>query len=131
MADSPPDPNLSDFELLPNPGGPTPRRQRHGLWLLIALLVALAVIAYVVVTTRPQAPPQTVTTAPRPAGTTEPPVRPLGTDVTPMALPPLGETDPLVRELVHALTSNPQIAAWLATRDLIRNFVVVISNVGD
>ena len=132
MADSLPDPNLSDFELLPNPDGPAPRRQRHGLWLLILLIVVLAVIAYVVVTTRQRASiPQAITTAPHPAETPKPLERPLGGDATPIALPPLGETDPIVRQLVRALTSNPQIAAWLATSDLIRNFVVVVSNVGD
>ena len=40
-------------------------------------------------------------------------------------LPPLDETDPLVRELVGRLSSHPTVAAWLTTDGLILNFAVV------
>lgn len=40
-------------------------------------------------------------------------------------LPPLDETDTLVRELIGRLSSNPAVAAWLATDGLIVNFAVV------
>jgi hypothetical protein len=46
-------------------------------------------------------------------------------------LPPLAETDPLVRQLVGALSSHPVVAAWLATDRLIDNFVVVTSRIAD
>jgi hypothetical protein len=46
-------------------------------------------------------------------------------------LPPLAETDPIVRELVSRLSSHPRVAAWLATDQLIRNFTVVVSNIAD
>jgi len=39
-------------------------------------------------------------------------------------LPPLPQTDPIVRELVARLSSHPTIAAWLATKGLIANFTV-------
>ena len=48
-----------------------------------------------------------------------------------ITLPPLAETDPLVRELVSALSSNPVVASWLATDQLIVNFVVVTSKIAD
>jgi DUF3014 family protein len=46
-------------------------------------------------------------------------------------LPPLGETDPIVRELVGKLSSHPKVAAWLATDQLLRNFTVVLINIAD
>ena len=48
-----------------------------------------------------------------------------------ISLPPLAETDPLVRELVSALSSNPVVASWLTTERLIVNFVVVTSKIAD
>ena len=55
--------------------------------------------------------------------------RPLGADVEPIVLPPLDETDALVRRLLGELSSHPSVAAWLATNGLLRNFVVVVENV--
>jgi len=49
----------------------------------------------------------------------------------PSDLPPLAETDPLVRQLVGALSSHPRVAAWLATDQLLRNFAVVTVNIAD
>lgn len=46
-------------------------------------------------------------------------------------LAPLGETDPIVRELVGRLSSHPKVAAWLATDQLLRNFTVVLVNIAD
>jgi len=46
-------------------------------------------------------------------------------------LPPLDQTDTLVRELVRALSSHPVIAAWLTNDQLIRNFTVAVDNVAD
>ena len=46
-------------------------------------------------------------------------------------LPPLPQTDPIVRELVARLSSHPTIAAWLATKGLIANFTVVTLNIAE
>ena len=46
-------------------------------------------------------------------------------------VPPLGESDALVRMLVERLSSHPRVAAWLATNQLIRNFTVSVINVAD
>jgi hypothetical protein len=46
-------------------------------------------------------------------------------------LPPLDETDALVRQLVGQLSSNPTVAAWLATDGLILNFAVVTQRIAD
>jgi hypothetical protein len=57
--------------------------------------------------------------------------RPLGGEPAPVVVPPLDESDPVVRELVRKLSSHPRIAAWLATDGLVRNFTAVVANVAD
>jgi hypothetical protein len=44
-------------------------------------------------------------------------------------LPALDDSDALVRQRIGILSSNPLVAAWLGTRNLIRNFVVVVENI--
>jgi len=68
-----------------------------------------------------------VPTEPRPA----PPRRALGVETESIDLPPLDETDPIVRERVGALSSNPTIAAWLATSGLIRNVTRVVQAIAE
>jgi hypothetical protein len=46
-------------------------------------------------------------------------------------LPPLADTDALVRRLVGELSSHPRVAAWLATDGLIRSFTVAVQNVAE
>lgn len=46
-------------------------------------------------------------------------------------LPPLDETDPLIRDLVSALSSHPRVAAYLTTDNLVRNMTVVVVNIAD
>jgi hypothetical protein len=48
-----------------------------------------------------------------------------------LPLPPLDDTDALVRLLVGRLSSHPSIAAWLTTDQLIRNFTVSVINIAD
>ena len=48
-----------------------------------------------------------------------------------ITVPPLDETDALVRTLVRALSSHPQVVAWLATDDRIRNFTLVVTNIAE
>src|SRR4029450_8524949 len=81
--------------------------------VVVALLLAVAVAAYFwgggreplapVVTERAETPP--------------PPARPLGGEAAAIDLPPLGETDPLVRELVRQISTNPKVVSWLVTHD--------------
>src|SRR5690606_28875563 len=44
-------------------------------------------------------------------------------------VPPLDESDPVVRQLVEMVSSHPRVMAWLATDGLIRNFAVVVENI--
>ena len=46
-------------------------------------------------------------------------------------VPPLEQSDLLVRELVRALSSHPVIASWLTTDQLIRNYTVSVLNVAE
>jgi hypothetical protein len=59
---------------------------------------------------------------------THAPVAEPGDDVV---VPPLDETDPLVRQLLSALSSHPTVTAWLATDHLINNFALVTQNIAE
>jgi hypothetical protein len=133
MIDGPSDPGLDDYELQPTPAGPPPRTPRSALpWVIAVIIVVVLAAGYYVMTSRQRTTPASASSAP-PAAPSQSatPAAPLGANAEPIALPPLDETDPVVRDLVRRLTSNPQVAAWLATKGLIRNFVVVVSNVAD
>lgn len=73
------------------------------------------------VTTAPASPPPALV---NPAPPTDAPVEEL-------LLPPLDESDSLVRALVGALTSHPAFAAWLIPDDLLRTFVFVVQNIAE
>lgn len=105
-------------------GPPTPP-----MWpklLAALLLVAVATTGYVVFRGR-QAQPAAGTVEDG-GSVTAPPAAPVA-DADEVALPPLGETDAIVRELASQLSAHPSLAAWLATDNLIRTFTVVVSNI--
>jgi hypothetical protein len=56
------------------------------------------------------------------------PVAEPGADIV---VPPLDETDALVRQLLSALSSHPTVTAWLATDHLIQNFALVTQNIAE
>jgi hypothetical protein len=95
-----------------------------------AVLVVIAVIVAVIYFRRPADEPKKVVDIPKPAATAQPLVG-LGPAVDPIELPPLLLSDPLVRDLLGKLSSRPELAAWLATDGLARNFVVCVENVAD
>jgi hypothetical protein len=66
--------------------------------------------------------------APAPAARVEPSQRDREEAIS---LPPLDQTDALVRELVERLSSHPVIAAWLTTDGLIVNFAAVTTRVAN
>ena len=104
-----------------------PPRSDLKLWFIAALFVVLGTVAFFFLK-RQQAelpPPRTATTPAAVAPTD----RPLGTEAAPIVVPPLDETDALVRKLVGELSSHPRVAAWLATNGLLRNVVVVVENI--
>lgn len=122
-------PDLPDYELFrtntANSSEPPSGAGKPAMWIAIALLVAAGAIAAYKWYGRKPAP----VAATKPTETTEQAVRPLGGEGDRIALPPLAETDPIVRELVRKITSQPTVLSWLATDGLVRNFTVVVANV--
>ncbi len=120
-------PDVPDYEILRTDALPEPSREPGpNRWIAAVLvLVAAALAGYLVYGRRPASrlPKATVERAV--------PARPLGRDAKAISVPPLGETDPLVRELVRAITAHPTVLAWLTTTDLIRHFTMVVANVVD
>jgi hypothetical protein len=129
---------MGDYELgtgtpdeSPPPYRPEPEKKTGGL--LFPALLALAAIAaigllaviYLVFRTpaepEPQPSPPSIT-VPSPSPTPAP-------RATPVVLPSLDESDDLVRQLVAALSANPELGRWLAQNDLIRTVTVVTVNV--
>src|SRR5262249_44605525 len=77
--------------------------------------------------TQPTSEPST------PGAVPPPPPTPLAeTPETPSelpALPPLADSDTVVRDLARGLSSRPELAEWLATPELVRKVVAAVENV--
>jgi hypothetical protein len=112
---------------------PPPKHSRRTTTISIVIALVLGIGAgagvwYYAYRTSPSQPAATPTVA-RPAIAQPPVTRPLAPAA--VTLPPLPETDALMRELVGALSSHPTVAAWLATNGLISNFTVVTLNISE
>lgn len=117
----------------PRLGASAPYGRSRTLWvvLLLAIVAGLgAAGVYLWKSRHAAAPAQAGGPATGPAAT-EAPRSPLGTTAEAIEVPPLPESDPVVRQLVQLMSSHPQVAAWLATDGLIRNFTVVVGNIAD
>jgi hypothetical protein len=125
---------LDDLDLGSAPPPPTHDEPPRDSWMPIgigaAVLLVMAVIVAVIYFRRPPEVPKQAVEAPKPATVAQPRAG-LGPTVDPIELPPLVLTDPLVRDLVGKLSSRPELAAWLATDGLIRNFVVCVENLSE
>jgi hypothetical protein len=124
-------PDASDVELVrpPDlPGGEPPPTRDALWWIAAAALTIVTAVGIYIATSRRTVPP--AATAVRPAANTASD-RPLGYNADRIDLPPLDQTDPLVRNLVKQLSSHPSVAAWLTSDRLIRNFVAVVANVAE
>jgi len=101
----------------------------RGPWIVALLfLAAAAVAAYIVFKVRS---PQHPATAVAPSPAKAPESVPLGGEAAPIVLPPLDQSDAVVADLVRKLSSHPQVAAWLTTEGLIRNFAVVVLSIAE
>jgi hypothetical protein len=124
-------PDASDVELVRPPdmlGGEPPPRRAALWWMVVAGTAIVTAVGAYIVTSRRAAPP--AATAARTA-TNAASDRPLGYNADRIDLPPLDQTDPLVRNLVKQISSHPSVAAWLTSDRLIRNFVAVVANVAE
>src|SRR5215813_12497988 len=104
-------------------------------WIILILLSVLAagILTYVVIQRQRARTPQAVATpvsapavAPAPKAKEGPLVQ-----AENIPLPPLAETDALVRQLLVKLSSHPKVLAWLATGGLIENFTVATLNISE
>jgi hypothetical protein len=99
---------------------------------ILGILVAVAALYYFIFLKKPEAPaPAPVASESVPPGAEETvPGGPVG---EPLAFPAvaLADSDPAIREFAAALSSNPEFARWLMTKDLLRKFVVSVDNVAN
>jgi hypothetical protein len=122
--------DVQDYELLKGTdepsSAPVPGRPAWPWLLAAALLLGVAVAVYFYTTRTRNASPAAAGPS---RAAAKPATQPLGAPAAPIEVPPLDQSDGLVRELVKQVTSHPRIAAWLATDRLIRSFTVGIENI--
>ena len=109
----------------------SPTGGRFDSRVVVAAVVVLALVAAAVYFVRLRQKPAVPATAPVTAAAA---VRSQNLPVEAaddIAVPPLDESDTLVRQLVSKLSQHPLVAAWLTTEHLIRNFAVVVQNIAD
>jgi hypothetical protein len=121
--------NQDDFALYSGPQQPSGHHDETPVWVWVvvgAAVVVIAVLGYWYFRSEPVAPPvETEAAAPPTTEEVAPP------PAEPMTLPALGESDTLVRDLVRGISSNPELATWLATPGLVRNAAVVVDNIAE
>jgi hypothetical protein len=112
---------------------PIPPKRSLGPVIALGLLIVAAGLAIYVVFGRKASGPvdNAAATPPAAAQVTEEAVKPLGAEAERIVVPPLDESDPVVRELVGKLSSHPRVAAWLTTQGLVRNFTAVVVAVAE
>ncbi len=130
-------PDLPDYDLHATPQEPAvppPRRDPTLARAVLAVVVITVVGAgtYLLLRNRAPAPQPAAAGAQAPTPEAKPqPRAALGAEPMPVTLPSLNESDALVRRLVATLSSHPRVAAWLTTKDLVRNVAVVVNAVAD
>jgi hypothetical protein len=124
--------DLDDLQLRQSPeNDPSMSRRRRtaGFWIpAILLVLGVIAVAYVLLVRRDRGmePAPATAAGAKNQGDTQ---GPLGGKPDDIVVPPLDESDALVRQLVAALSSHPRVAAWLTTDNLIRNFTAVVHDV--
>ena len=119
------------------------RRTSIGWWVAALALVAVGFGAYVLFLRRQPpptspaqeaVPPAAAPAAPVAPASPEPPAAPGGGEpesVPGTTLPPLAESDAVVRELAGGLSQHPGLSGWLSGQGLIQRFVAVVDNLAE
>jgi hypothetical protein len=111
-------------------GSQPPRRSSIVPIVVIVVLVAIGVgVFFWMRRPAPSEPAPAAQTMTPPQPVTPQPKGPQAVQGDDIPLPPLEESDSLVRQLVSQLSSHPRVAEWLATDGLLNNFAVVVANV--
>ena len=92
-------------------------------------MVVVGIAIYVMFSRRPV--PTSETPAPAATAAAPEPTRPLGGEPEAVTVPPLDQSDAVVRKLVSALSNHPAVASWLTTNGLIRSFTVAVGNIAE
>lgn len=122
------------FEDLPldRPPAPEPPSRRPvsatSRWLIVGAAVVV-VVSLLVLSWLSRAQPPTVN--PAPATVIDPTQASRRPSRQPLELPPLVNSDPMLRELVGTLSRHPLLARFLATKDLVRGVTLAIVQIGD
>lgn len=96
----------------------------------VVLVLGLGTIYYVSRQPAPRSPTPAVQQQPAAAPTVPQPT-PLGGEPEAVSIPPLDESDAVVRMLARMLSENPTFVAWLASDDLIRTFTLTVVKVAE
>lgn len=97
---------------------------------LLLVVIGGATVYYL--TRQPSTESQASAAQPQAPPATPPPTEvPLGGEPQPVDVPPLDESDPVVRMLAQMLSANPTFIAWLASDDLIRSFTATVVKVAN
>jgi hypothetical protein len=130
---------LEDFDLEKEPAtsGSVPviserRWVAPALIGIVALLVAGAAVWFFLMRERPTQQATAAAAKPAAAGPAVPTgIQPLcaATTADTAALPPLNDSDAFAKKSASGVSAHPRVAAWLATDNVIRNFVVAVDNI--
>jgi len=101
----------------------------RGPRIVAGLLLAAAALAVSIVFFTRRGPERRVPPSAPVRATAD--ARPLGGGAESIVVPPLDQSDGVVADLVRKLSSHPQVAAWLTTKGLIRNFTAVVLRIND
>lgn len=123
--------DLSDLQLDKWQAPGEPERSRAGIRIAIAiaLLGALGAGLYYWMGRKAQPQPANVRSQTEQAVAGTPAPKPVAEPGDIIDLPPLPQTDAIVRQLVSGLSTHPAAAAWLAGDQLVRGFTVSVHNI--
>lgn len=123
--------DLSDLHLDKWPSPIEPEHSRVGLRIaiVVVLLSALGAGGYYWFRHRAQPAANEVRAHTEQAVADSPSPKPVAEPGEVIDLPPLAQTDAIVRQLVSGLSTHTTAAAWLAGDQLVRNFVVSVYNI--
>jgi hypothetical protein len=110
---------------------PEPSRAWWRVAIVAGVLLALGGAGYYLFWHRNQPAPSNVRVDTEQAVAPSAPPKPVAEPGENIDLPPLEQSDPVVRQLVSQLSTHPKVAAWLTTDHLVRNFTVVVFNIAN